>query len=146
MDLVKCVVKYVTNDLPIVIPLIDHPHSDKENGQPEVHYHIDTKYIGCQNHLRNYKICTFEDLDEIRFDLNNIFKTIPLRKRHLHQIMSTNPELIKNSKLKHKCIKNGKCPHRGMDLSKNKPNKNGEIICPLHSLKFDAISKKLIEK
>lgn len=71
-------------------------------------------------------------------------KIIPLRKRNNHQIFSTNSESIKNLKLKNKYIKNGKCPYRGMDLSKVKPNKNGEIICPLHSLKFDSIAKQLI--
>ena len=27
-----------------IIPLIDHPHSDVENGQKEIHYHVNTKY------------------------------------------------------------------------------------------------------
>ena len=31
-----------------IIPLINHPHSDKENGQKEVHYHADTRYNGNQ--------------------------------------------------------------------------------------------------
>jgi hypothetical protein len=156
MDLVKCAViepifknydseyKYF-DTRPIVIPVIDHPHNDKENGQYETHYHLDTAYIGEQNHLRNYRICTFIDLDDIRFGTNNVFKTIPLRKRNKQIVMSTNVELISKSKLKHNCIHKGKCPHRGMDLSQIKPNDKGEIICPLHSLKFDAITKKLIK-
>ena len=28
-----------------ITPLIDHPHSDKENGQNEIHYHADTRYM-----------------------------------------------------------------------------------------------------
>ena len=37
-----------------------------------------------------------------------------------------------------------KCPHRGYDLSKE-PIVNGVITCPLHNLKFDAITKKIIK-
>ena len=41
-------------------------------------------------------------------------------------------------------IHKGKCPHRGFDLSNEIPNKEGIITCPLHNLKFNAETKKLI--
>ena len=52
---------------------------------------------------------------------------------------------IKNSKLKHKCIHKGKCPHRGYDLSNVDPIDN-QIHCPLHGLIFDAETKKIINR
>ena len=29
----------------LITPIINRPHSDKENGQIDVHYHIDTRFI-----------------------------------------------------------------------------------------------------
>ena len=46
------------NNIYSIVPLIDHPHSDRENGQEEIHYHVDTRYFGEQEHLRNYKLST----------------------------------------------------------------------------------------
>jgi len=63
---------------------------------------------------------------------------------------ATHVDLIKKSKLKHNCIYKGKCPHRGFDLSNTKPtiDDNGESVirCPLHSLKFNAKTKQLINE
>jgi len=53
----------------------------------------------------------------------------------------TPSDFISKSKLKHKCIVKGKCPHRGYYLSQV-PEHNGMITCPLHGLKFK--DKKLI--
>jgi len=125
----------------IIIPLYNHAHSDKENGQPEIHYHINTKYQAINrqflkditlsrialplksNQKLEYRLCT--KISDIEF-------------------LPTSVEAIKKSKLKRKCIHNGKCPHRGFDLSNEKPDENGVITCPLHGLRFK--SKKLIEQ
>lgn len=140
-----------------VLPLIDHPHSDKENGQIEIHYHIDTRYMYEQNHLsQGTEIAKFghsrisvdkkgnlhpfysgKGMVQPKFDYFMLEKT----DKTYRGITPTG--LIKNSKLKHKCIHNGKCPHRGFDLSNVKPI-NGVITCPLHGLQFDAKSKKLL--
>ena len=47
--------------------------------------------------------------------------------------------LISKSKLKHKCIHKGKCPHKGYDLSQVKAI-DSKITCPLHGLEFDEVS------
>lgn len=111
-----------------IIPLIDHPHSDIENGQDKVHYHINTKYIDK----------TVFDL-RISLPLNNNQKLEYryLKKVRDNEVVKTPVKLISKSKLKHKCIHKGKCPHRGYDLSNEKPNEKGIITCPLHSLMFD---------
>lgn len=117
----------------IVTPLIDHPHSDKENGQQSIHYHSDDRYV----YSKGYS------------GIQNIRITLPLKKnQRLEKIFVTkvydkvksitDSQLIKKSKLKHKCIYKSKCPHRGYDLSNEKPDKNGIITCPLHGLKFDS--------
>jgi len=72
-----------------------------------------------------------------------------IREEHTSR---TPVQLIRQSKLKHNCIHKGKCPHRGFDLSNVTPTLEGigrdaiEVItCPLHSLKFNATTKQLIE-
>lgn len=125
-----------------IIPLIDHPHSDIENGQKEVHYHADKRYNGRQPNLGKYKI----DVVDIR-PVKGKYETKYFDLiRYADKHSSVTPvNFIKNSKLKHKCIHKGKCPHRGFDLSGIKPI-NGVITCPLHSLKFDEKTKKLINE
>ena len=61
-----------------------------------------------------------------------------------HKVI-TPVKFISKSKLKHKCIYKGKCPHRGYDLSQETPI-NGVITCPLHGLKFDVKTKKNNQK
>jgi hypothetical protein len=60
-----------------------------------------------------------------------------LKKIRDDEKFKTGVSLISKSKLKHKCIHKGKCPHRGFDLSNEKPDENEIITCPLHSLMFD---------
>lgn len=124
-----------------VVPLIDHPHSDIENGQKEVHYHADMRYNGNQPNLGRHRI-QVDDARPIKGKYETkYFDLIRYKDNHSH---STSVNLIKNSKLKHKCIHKGKCPHRGFDLSGIEPV-DGVITCPLHSLKFDAKTKKIIK-
>ena len=131
------------NNIYSIVPLIDHPHSDRENGQEEIHYHVDTRYFGEQEHLRNYKLSTGHTRITkyiYKLDYFNL-------KKYDDEIKAiTKVSLIKNSKLKHKCIHKGKCPHRGFDLTNIAPDKDGVITCPLHGLKFDKDSKKIINR
>ena len=127
-----------------LIPLIDHPHNDIENGQKEIHYHIDDRYTEKQSLPKYYKIKRYDDLsariNKGKYKLGYFY----LKKNNEKVRSYTTPKLIKNSKLKHKCIHKGKCPHRGYDLSNEIADKDGVITCPLHGLKFDKFSKKLI--
>ncbi len=69
---------------------------------------------------------------------------LSLRKNNDAMRYPTSIDLIAKSKLKHKCIHKGKCPHRGYDLTDVKPI-NGIITCPLHSLRFNSKTKLLIK-
>lgn len=119
-----------------IIPLIDHPHNDVENGQPGIHYHVDTRFNSeLVNGNKFYRV--YLPLQKGRLEyrmLKAIAKDLILSK--------TPVDLILKSKLKHKCIYKGKCPHRGYDLTNIEPV-NGLITCPLHSLQFHASSGKL---
>lgn len=121
------------------IPIYNHPHSDIENGQTEIHYHRDTR---------------FEEVDKPDSEYNNN-GSIVLQKddtiviKELTAVADsekwyTPAEMISKSKLKHRCIHKGKCPHRGYDLSGIEPA-DGVIRCPLHGLRFDSNTKQLIE-
>jgi len=130
----------------VVIPLYDHPHSDIENGQKEIHYHINSRF--CDDNTRT-------DIVRIKLPLSKgklEYRMLPCVGNG-NEYRKTHFNFIKKSQLKHKCIKNGKCPHRGYDLSKETPTLNtagGEeskewvITCPLHSLKFNAGTGELL--
>lgn len=136
-----------------ITPIINHPHSDKENGQDEVHFHADSRFIYRKNkgHLAKYGIAignrNFKQLGSIRLKINEIvrFERVNLKVQKIKETLETDISFISKSKLKHKCIKNGKCPHRGYDLSQVEPTPEGVLICPLHSLKFNSITKQLIK-
>lgn len=116
------------------IPVLNHLHNDVENGQTEKHYHIDNRFDF--KHHKEASIRISEDKIEEVF-----YKPHALARYEVK--LKTPVGLIANSKLKHNCIYKGKCPHRGYDLSNTKPI-GGIITCPLHPLKFDAITKELI--
>lgn len=124
-----------------LLPLYDHPHSDRENGQDEVHYHQDSRFKGDNpkdfSSYRNGRIALpLIDNEALVYEEVNQIRDVEMR--------GTPAEFIKNSKLKHKCIHKGKCPHRGFDLTDVRAI-NGVITCPLHSLKFNAKTKRLIK-
>ena len=48
-----------------IMPLINHPHNDIENGQPEVHYHADMRYV---------------DFKKTNFYVNETRINLPLKK------------------------------------------------------------------
>jgi hypothetical protein len=120
------------------VPVINYLHNDIENGQKEYHYHYDPRWIEHgiyipTNDFRPLKI-NYDKLEWLELEC----KESIIERRYITPI-----ELIKNSKLKHKCIHKGKCPHRGYDLS-NEKDIDGVITCPLHGLKFNKSNKMLI--
>lgn len=146
LDKILCLIILDNNGIEdSYIPLIDHPHNDKENGQSEIHYHADTRYLN----LNKYKSSVFLNREsDTRIDLplrsNERLEYKMLKMISTDSLYITHVDFISNSKLKHKCMHKGKCPHRGYDLSKEK-SKNGIIICPLHGLQFNEKTKQLIE-
>lgn len=152
---VPCVVRRWENGFAIT-PVIEHLHDDVENGQRYKHYHADYRFI-------EYVIDKHDNIDRtfinpaiiqkhsqhiwgetprpiLHEELKLEYITLPVINEEF--VGATDVKLIENSKLKRKCIHNNKCPHRGYDLSQVQ-SVNGIITCPLHGLKFDAITKQL---
>jgi nitrite reductase/ring-hydroxylating ferredoxin subunit len=124
------------------IPVYPLLHSDKENGQPIPHYHIDQRFLDKKDEKWvSYYIGSgrIEIQKEDRVQIHYRDKKCT---RTEHKGI-TPVSYIKNSKLKHKCIHKGKCPHRGYDLS-NEESVDGVITCPLHGLRFDSVTKQLL--
>jgi hypothetical protein len=42
--IVPCIVKEI-GEMLFITPVINHPHNDKENGQQEIHYHVDYRFV-----------------------------------------------------------------------------------------------------
>jgi hypothetical protein len=130
----------------LITPVINHPHNDKENGQDYFHYHADFRFLKTDNKgkvINNHSKYYF--CPDIRPEFNKNRKLeyilLPVINEEFSHITSV--ELIKKSKLRHNCIKNNKCPHRGFDLSQIE-QKDNVITCPLHGLQFCSKTKKVI--
>lgn len=127
-----------------ITPVYNHPHNDKENGQPDIHYHMDSRFVYEKQYYSGVSLGNriFKKVGDTRIYLTKflIFKRINLRVQRTEEIYKTPLSLIKNSKFKCKII-NNKCPHRGYDLSQIVENEEGEIICPLHGLKLKIYDK-----
>lgn len=134
-----------------ITPIINHLHNDIENGQTEGHYHVDYRFVKHRHDgnfpsvINNHRTHVYVDDRRPREGYNGKIEYIVLPVINEEFSGITPVRLISNSKLKHKCIHKGKCPHRGYDLSQV-PEKDGVITCPLHGLKFDAVTKILIEQ
>lgn len=171
MNKVLCLVKYIEQDCTeqeiwmdlkedfhkkykkVIIPLYDLLHNDIENGQKSFHYHVDNRYIDSV-FLERVKYID----DFLQYFDRNSFQRIqmPLKKgefleyNYLQKVKEiesfpTHVNGTRHSKLRCNHIKNNKCPHKGYDLS-NETSVNGIITCPLHSLQFNAKTKKIINK
>ena len=146
--LVPCIVKRL-DELMYITPVINHPHTDRENGQNYIHYHADYRFVkhnkaGNLPHIQNTHskhIYVNNNRPVLGIDGQLEYYILPVINEEFAAI--TPITFIQNSKLKHNCIYKGKCPHRGFDLSQV-PSKNGIITCPLHGLKFDEKTKNLI--
>jgi len=146
--LVPCLVK--TEDKMLYItPIINHPHTDTENGQDYIHYHVDYRFVKHQsngvfpfvinNHSQHHFVKDIRVQEKIHGELE--YFVLPLINEDFAGI--TPVSFILNSKLKHKCIHQGKCPHKGYDLSQVKAV-DGTITCPLHGLRFDSITGSVL--
>lgn len=142
---VLCVRIHLGDD--IFYPVIDHPHNDIENGQPQVHYHIDPRFMGVYREHK-YSVDCRNPAMRIREDTILQREYFMLMYNGSQMTNSgdgiTPVRLISKSKLKRKCIHKGKCPHRGYDLSQVEAVA-GIITCPLYGLQFNSDNLKLIE-
>lgn len=142
---VFCVRMDALND--VFYPVIDHPHNDIENGQKDVHYHIDPRFMDIHKEGR-YTTDSRNPFMRIREDSilqKEYFMLMYNGSSMINDSEGITPtKFISKSKLKHKCIHKGKCPHRGYDLSQVEAVA-GVITCPLHGLQFNSDNLKLIE-
>lgn len=123
-----------------ICPIINHPHNDVENGQRGIHYHLDYRFFKHNNDDDFPSVPKNQSYNLAIFDVrprpeHGQIEYIALPVINEEFTGTTPTAFIQNSKLKHKCIHKGKCPHRGYDLSQVK-SKNGIIKCPLHGLQF----------
>jgi len=132
-----------------ITPIVNHPHNDVENGQPETHYHADYRFI---HFFEEHNTPIIENgIEYTVSDKTRITKTNDIQIKYFSLIVIrtsyggvNSPDSISKSKLKHKCIHKGKCSHRGFDLSQVEPV-DGVITCPLHGLRYNAETKQLID-
>jgi hypothetical protein len=118
----------------LIVPIYNHLHHDKENGQMTPHYHVDFRFISKKHHKNLLKKI---NTTRIENDPNFLIK-ICYRKRRMYSkehLYRTPDTFISNSKLNYKNLEKLKCPHKGYDLSNEKCDSNGWVTCPLHSLK-----------
>lgn len=134
----------INNTKYLIVPLYDHPHSDKENGQPHIHWHQNTKYQGDFDKLYLFECFKGGRISKPKRNHNEWFEFKQLYKISEFESRKTPTKFIEKSKLKHKCIHKGKCTHRGFDLSNELPDIDGVITCPLHGLRFNAKTKEMI--
>lgn len=121
-------------------PIINHPHSDKENGQNEIHYHLDYRFIS--DKISFYHKYGTEFRIKKDESLKIEYHALPVVHEIMPDFAITPVNLIKKSKIK-SFAKNNKCPHRGFDLSNTK-DIDGIITCPLHGLKICKKTKKVL--
>lgn len=132
-----------------VTPVINLPHSDKENGQSEIHYHADFRFLKHNNDgdfpkvINKHSKYIFCENIRPKEKIDGVLKyfVLPVINEGFKSITPVN--MISKSKLKHKCIHKGKCPHRGFDLSQVNPI-DGKITCPLHGLEFSSDNGSLL--
>lgn len=127
-----------------IYPVINHPHSDKENGQNYIHYHVDYRFVKMKDGKPKKINANHVFAPQTRYNKKAEIEYHELECIREENIFGTKVSQIQKSKLKHNCIYKGKCPHRGADLSQVKPI-NGVITCPLHGLKFNQITGKIIK-
>lgn len=140
-----------------VYPILNLLHHDRENGQDYFHYHVDYRFIELEKEFPNYprpkKLHPYHTwAPNVRYDLKTVsnvdhkkdfrIEYHPLKCLRLQQRIIAGQ--VNQKALMHKCIVNGKCPHKGYDLSQEIPSAVGVITCPLHGLTFNAETKKLI--
>lgn len=152
---VACLVKRdVFGFITSFIPVINTPHTDKENGQPEIHYHTDYRFVLTEeSEINGYGYSVIDKRDGFKCAEKGRIEQFIDGELEFHNLPVITDKhnglaqrfFIRNSKLKHKCIHKGRCPHRGHDLSQEKPV-NGIITCPLHALEFNADSGKITDK
>lgn len=135
------------------MPIIDNLHNDIDILNVKMfHYHIDWRFVDKRIFNSFDDIFGVPDFQRVAkviwVDIQNkpeiIYKNLRC-KRDFEVVFPEKYQKLFNEKYKGaKLIKGHICPHKLQDLSNVNPNEKGEIVCPLHGLKFCKNSKQLI--
>lgn len=134
------------------VPLIGEKHCDAEIiNFPIEHYHVDWRFVTTGKFKRvkerywpkehNYYLAivmathAFSEIKTIRLKMLRQMPDYPNPVRFTHEL---------EAHYKNATAKKHRCPHQGADLSSIAPNDQGQIVCPLHGLRFCQKSLKLI--
>lgn len=136
----------------LVVPIYNHTHSDKENGQDYNHYHANYQFIDLDNEdWFKCRLSYHRIKDEAQqIEYRDLVCLNEANRMTLHY--ATPVDMISASNLASDSIIEVRedgivkmiCPHTGYDLTDVKPV-DGVIRCPMHQLCFDFKTKKLIK-
>lgn len=141
-----------------IFPILNHKHSDTENGQDYSHYHIDYRFVELEKINERglpvpKKLHTLHEFaPEVRYNLIGNRKHPEIEYYALKCIRQTHFATgggTLNSK-DIDCLKEGRrCPHRGYNLSQEVVVRGdgfevGAVTCPLHGLVFNLATGKRI--
>jgi hypothetical protein len=134
------------------VPLIGEKHCDTELIYfPLQHYHVDWRFVKDrkfkkvkESHWpkgRNYFmgiVIIAQSISEIKIMRMKMLRQMP---EYPNPIIFTKPL---EQHYQGAVAKKHRCPHQGADLSSIAPNEKGQIVCPLHGLRFCKDSLKII--
>lgn len=133
------------------VPIMGEKHCDTHIiGFQWEHYHIDWRFVSTSRFRKRMFARTSKNyvLAEV-ITTQHIYetKTMPLR---MIRKMPEYPNPIRftealETHYANATAKKYRCPHQGVDLSSIAPNDKGQIVCPLHGLRFCKNSLKLIK-
>jgi len=127
---VPCVV-----DRGTTYPVLWPAHRDTEDGQPDLHYHLDDRFI------EDVMIPMALRLSVQRGGVT--WRPMVVLRSQLATLFQTSIHLISNAINGIPCnrIVNGRCPHKGFNLAQVEAV-NGVITCPMHGMRFNSYTGK----
>lgn len=133
------------------VPILGDIHTDIELGVIKEHYHYDIRFLDDEQAwaLGEYRNRLPLIQGKIHYiDTWDVFLDLPLvMLRDFLEFPHSKDIRWKrfHRKYKGQKVKRNKCPHRGFDLSCVKA-RNGVIQCPLHGLRIDEKTQKVLPK
>lgn len=133
------------------IPVLLPEHDDKEIiGFLIRHYHLDFRFLSDWAYRRANVGSILHEFG--RVDTHNFYERPVLYQRMKCKRKMPNdypeyaPWLPKlESKYADACLIDGKCPHKGIDLS-GCPSVNGVVVCPAHGLLWEVETGKMVPR
>lgn len=139
------------------IPVFEHPHTDEQFNFPHRHYHIDGRFEIHPRMKHRFQIEDGYTLTVILPGGSKTYDFIGLQNRLLicersvtgllFPAQSTNPENLAAYEQWYrgfigKTCKGRQCPHLGTEMLEQ----NGTLVCPMHHLTADPVTRKIMER